>query len=1106
MASRRPRSDVPSPRASLAPPRPMMASAAPLVGRDAELARLGAALAPGRLVTVVGPPGVGKSRLAARAAELHGGAVVSLRGVSDARSVTRRVTRALGGNPRASGDALVVCDDADALDPEARRLVADWAGAGLRMVVTARAPLGLRGEGVLPLAPLALDGDALVLLRALLAVGGAPPPPDGDAGSRARIDDAHAKLVRPTSGLPLAIELVAAMAVTSGVELALYRLARAPSAVLDVRLDDDALLRRAIEPAWETLDDAERRALASLSVLAGTFDADVGERLLGDGGAARLEALCRRGLVHAAPGQGLQLLRPVAAFAAEHLDAATRAQAERRHAEVFAARRAARPDEWADLVSALRRTLARGEAEGGGGGGGGGGEGDAGQLALDLVGALEPIVAAGGSAAEHLELADRVVSLADRAGLPETGRLRARLVRGDAARRVGRLDAAHGDFAEVERVASERGDVALAARAARGLGAVAHVRAELREAERELGRALALATTAGDDELVGIVRSDLGTNLLALGDVAGARRELERSVEALTRAGNVLHGAGARANLGVACLDAGELAAARRELDAALALLRGSDSIVVGFVHASLGLVDHLEDQLDAAAARYAAARIVAEDARSPRFEGTFAGYAAIAALEQGKIDDAHGHVLRATAALHEAEEPRYEGLFLAVKAALAWWSGREDTARDDLAAATALAGDGPFRSGIGAVAAALGAAGVAVAAEASVGATGGVAPGEAPGVGSTPPVEERLLRRVARALAREALGRGASAPTLRVAPDGSWFGVGDEPKVTLDAHAAARRLLTALVDAHAAGEGRSRDALVTAAWPGERLTAESGRNRLKVLVSQLRKAGLAALVETTADGYALGAACRVVVSRDADLPGIYRPSATRRGRATPMTTHRSSSSVFSRLASSASFAAFASRASVTSVTSAALALALAACGAADAPVASDDVVAAPGTTADGGSSSGSACAPAWDARGEGACRAEVGYAWNGTACAVLYGCRCEGADCARVASRECAPTTPACRPGGEADAGEPPTADGGSSSGSACAPAWDARGEGACRAEVGYAWNGTECAVLYGCRCEGADCDRVASRECAPTTPACRPGGEADAGDRDAR
>lgn len=105
----------------------------------------------------------------------------------------------------------------------------------------------------------------------------------------------------------------------------------------------------------------------------------------------------------------------------------------------------------------------------------------------------------------------------------------------------------------------------------------------------------------------------------------------------------------------------------------------------------------------------------------------------------------------------------------------------------------------------------------------------------------------------------------------------------------------------------------------------------------------------------------------------------------------------------------------------------------------------------------------------AQDVRTEGLCDAWFGYFWTGRECAGLSGCSCLGADCdARYESIE------ACeRAYSSCGAPTPGPCD-----------AQDARGEGACRAFFGYAWNGRECTGLSGCECVGADCESLYASE----------------------
>jgi hypothetical protein len=91
-------------------------------------------------------------------------------------------------------------------------------------------------------------------------------------------------------------------------------------------------------------------------------------------------------------------------------------------------------------------------------------------------------------------------------------------------------------------------------------------------------------------------------------------------------------------------------------------------------------------------------------------------------------------------------------------------------------------------------------------------------------------------------------------------------------------------------------------------------------------------------------------------------------------------------------------------------------------------------------------------------AAGAGACEAIRGYAWDGRQCLAIVGCECKGEDCGRLfeSLAECRQVSAGCEP--------------------LCAP-MDARGTGACRLLLGWAWDGGECRPLSGCECEGADC-----------------------------
>lgn len=216
----------------------------PLVGRDADVAAVARALAGHRLVTVLGPGGVGKTRCAVAAAAAAGDdlaldvAFVDLVPVEDPSAVTRAAAEALGTPLAAEGSGiagglttaladrpfLVVLDNAEHLLDAVVELIGEllrW--PGVRILVTSRVRLRLRGERVYPLEPLPLRPAPVE--HGSIELPGGPghrPSPAVDLFELAaqRLDpsfvvdegneEAVEALCRTVDGLPLGIELVAA--------------------------------------------------------------------------------------------------------------------------------------------------------------------------------------------------------------------------------------------------------------------------------------------------------------------------------------------------------------------------------------------------------------------------------------------------------------------------------------------------------------------------------------------------------------------------------------------------------------------------------------------------------------------------------------------------------------------------------------------------------------------------------------------------------------------------------------------------------------------------------------------------------------------------------
>jgi predicted ATPase len=341
----------------------------PLIGRRQELDRTRAAVLSeaGRLVTLVGPGGVGKSTLAravtANLADCFPGGVawVDLGPRRDLLAALDAIAIALGASNRhtfaerlaARGRTLTVLDAVDGLDVARndalalRRRLADWLEACPDAVwlATSRRPLDLAVEQVIPLGGLDVD-DAKALFERCVGARRPDLVPDLDTRFVTRLD-----------GLPLAIELYASHA---HLDLAEH-LRSAPSTLLALKRETvDAEPRHhslADTVAWsfDRLTAPDRNLLVRLSTVAGRFDLGLATRLSGRtlvDTVAGLERLVASSLV----AEGFRLFDAVRCFAASLQDASDR----ERHREVLAAEcEAALPDLLDGDPSRARTTFER---------------------------------------------------------------------------------------------------------------------------------------------------------------------------------------------------------------------------------------------------------------------------------------------------------------------------------------------------------------------------------------------------------------------------------------------------------------------------------------------------------------------------------------------------------------------------------------------------------------------------------------------------------------------------------------------------------------------------------------------------------------------------
>jgi predicted ATPase len=354
------------------------------VGRDADALRLNQVLDRCRLVTLVGPGGAGKTRLATEVMATRldtvddGVWVVELAPVTDPGAVAQTVLGALGLREStvldrtrtatttrdsmtrlldglADRETVIVLDNCEHLIDAAARL-ADHLLAqcpGLRILATSREPLGIVGEELVGVAPLtspesaeplvALASPAVRLfLDRAAAVRRDGPLDDDDLATVVEI-------VRRLDGLPLAIELAAA------------RLRALPLADVASRLDDrfrlltggsrtalprHRTLRAVVEWSWELLSDPERLLLERLAVFpAGVTPESAAAVCAGDGVAADdvldlLAQLVDKSLLQqysGAAGVRFRLLETIREYGLERLAALGDSTARRlAHAHYFA--------------------------------------------------------------------------------------------------------------------------------------------------------------------------------------------------------------------------------------------------------------------------------------------------------------------------------------------------------------------------------------------------------------------------------------------------------------------------------------------------------------------------------------------------------------------------------------------------------------------------------------------------------------------------------------------------------------------------------------------------------------------------------------------------
>ncbi len=520
------------------------------IGRDGELEALRELLLDPRtrLVSLVGPGGIGKTRLAVEVAsdlgeQLADGALfVDLAPLSRPEQVVPAFARALGlredtsasweesiGATLAGSELLVVLDNFEHVVEAAGELTPLLGAAPrLTLLVTSRSVLQLSAERVVDVRPLDA-GAARELLASRAAASGIEVDPESPV---------FGQVCERLDGIPLAIELAAPW-FRSRPQKELVRL-------LDSRLDvlsegaRDAperhrTMRAAIDWSFELLDPAAQRLFGRVAIFRNRFTLEAASAVggLDDSGVA-LDALVAASVVRRF-GSRYGLLEVVREYGLELLSAD--AQGHGLHAAYFCG--------WAE----------RAEPE--------------------LSGPAQ------GSWLERLEgVHDDLRGALDWLGEHDEPELRLRL-----AASLGRFWYIRGYLSEgLQRLAqavegAHAADPALIAKALRTASALAVLRGDYLRARTLAEGALTLYREVGDD--TGVVRSlsNLGAILLGLGELERAAETLDECVEAAETLGEARLIALARNNRGDVALSQGQLEIAADQFEQSLALLREADDV-----------------------------------------------------------------------------------------------------------------------------------------------------------------------------------------------------------------------------------------------------------------------------------------------------------------------------------------------------------------------------------------------------------------------------------------------------------------------------------------------------------------------------------------------
>jgi predicted ATPase/class 3 adenylate cyclase len=587
-----------------------------------------------RLLTLTGPGGVGKTRLAVEAARAvqadfgDGARFVSLAALRRAQDVPSAIVQALAIVPvsgesseqavrrfLSAKDLLLVLDNVEHL-LAAARFVSETlsACAGLTILATSREPLRLYAEQRYPVSPLALptsgapgDPDALADIDAVALFCERARGHDPDFRLSTDNAAAVAEICGRVDGLPLAIELAAARCgLLSPGEIA-DRLHDALGSLGAGPRDAPArqrTLRATIDWSHNLLSDGEKACLACFAVFAGGATVEAAETITATN-LETLDHLVAKSLLirrpHAHAPTRLLMLETVRAYATERFAAAADKEAvcERhyRHFLALAQRHATERALWGDdrnthlarldaevdnFDEALRWAIAQPSAE----------------LALAMADAIAEYWRVRNRRTEAVNWIDQALGKPGADAHPAY-RVRLLCVKAMALWSLGRAADHPAVWAEAEAIARALGDPVILSRALQPRVSGESLAGRHDVAEALADEALHCATTAGDDWTIAMAAF---SKAMSASTVAELRERVDRAASLLAEVGNVYHLADALASSAYSALCQGSDRDAKDLVERAIPIARRLDDPSIWMLlRGNIGLAALLTGNTDAA-------------------------------------------------------------------------------------------------------------------------------------------------------------------------------------------------------------------------------------------------------------------------------------------------------------------------------------------------------------------------------------------------------------------------------------------------------------------------------------------------------------------------